>query len=82
MKHPGRWLTASTALLLLTPFAIFPEIIGDLGPQHVQLWRNILGAVLLGLAWGGIVVSLAAMVKRRMLERRMKPADGQHIQFQ
>jgi drug/metabolite transporter (DMT)-like permease len=82
MKHPIRWLGASVALLLLTPFAVFPEIMGDIGPQHVALWRNILGMGLIGVAAVGIAVSLIVIMKRRTAAKRMKPTGSQNIQFQ
>ncbi len=66
MKHPLRWLIVSFALLVLTPFAVFPEIMGDIGPRNVALWRNLLALGLLGLAVSGIFVSLASLMYRRM----------------
>jgi len=65
VKHWGRWLVGSVALLIATPFAAFPEIMGDVGPRNLPLWRNLLGAGLLGLAAVGILVSLAGMVRSR-----------------
>jgi hypothetical protein len=65
MRHWGRWLLGSVGLLIATPFAAFPEIMGDVGPRNVPLWRNFLGAGLLGLAMVGIAVSLVAMARSR-----------------
>jgi uncharacterized membrane protein YidH (DUF202 family) len=55
---------------------------GDVGPQHVALWRNLLGAGLIGLAAIGIVTSLAGMVRNSRRDRQMKRSDGRDIQFQ
>lgn len=81
MKHPVRWLLASVALLLLTPFAVFPEIMGDAGPQNVAMWRNILGMGLIGVAAAGIAGSLIGFMMRRRHKNRMKPVGSQNIQF-
>jgi|HubBroStandDraft_2_1064218.scaffolds.fasta_scaffold591135_1 hypothetical protein len=70
MKHPVRWLLLSIALLLLTPFAVFPEIMGDVGPRNVSLWRNVLGIVLLAVAALGIIFSAAQIVIKLVRKSR------------
>jgi len=59
-------LLASLALLVITPFAVFPEIVGDVGPRNIPLWRNVLGIALLAVAALGIAASLVSLVLGRM----------------
>jgi len=54
------------ALLVITPFAVFPEIVGDVGPRNIPLWRNVLGIALLAVAALGIAASLVSLVLGRM----------------
>jgi len=70
MKRPLRWLLLSLALLLLTPFVFFPEIMGDVGPRNVPLWRNALGVALLAVAALGIVASLVRWLRGRKIASR------------
>jgi hypothetical protein len=57
-RNPLGMLLLFTCVLILTPFAVFPEIMGDIGPRNVPLWRNALGIVLLAVAALGIAGSL------------------------
>jgi hypothetical protein len=67
VNKPWRWLLlASLALLVITPFAVFPEIVGDVGPRNIPLWRNVLGIALLAVAALGIAASLVSLVLGRM----------------
>lgn len=73
MKRAILWLVASLAVLVLTPFFIFPEIMGDAGPQHVPLWRNCVGGALLAVAAAGLVVSMLGMLRAmRQREKHQK----------
>lgn len=70
MKRAILWLVASLAVLVLTPFFIFPEIMSDAGPRQVPLWRNCVGGTLLAVAAAGLVVSMVGML--RAMRRRDK----------
>jgi hypothetical protein len=52
-------------LLIATPFVVFPEIMGDVGPRNIPLWRNALGIGLIGVAALGIAASLAGLLFAR-----------------
>jgi len=62
--------------LLVTPFAFFPEIMGDTGPKKVGILRNVAGATalvlaslvtFLGLAWFVITAVKRAHAKQDIL---------------
>lgn len=72
-KSSGKFLAlllASLGILVLTPFVVFPEIMGDLGPRSVPLWRNCVGIALLVLAAAGVLYALAQMARARRKESR------------
>jgi hypothetical protein len=79
MKRATLWLVASLAVLCLTPFFIFPEIMGDVGPRQVPMWRNCIGGALLAIAAAGLVVSMIGMLRamrRREKSRKALRANG------
>jgi len=79
MKRAILWLVASLAVLCLTPFFIFPEIMGDVGPRQVSLWRNCVGGALLAIAAAGLVVAMVGMLRamrRRKKSRKALRANG------
>jgi drug/metabolite transporter (DMT)-like permease len=76
MKLPGypmRWLLGCVALFVATPFLAFPEIMGDVGPRNIPLWRDLAGIALLGMSGMGAMVSFKWWLRER--RRAAKSAD-------
>ncbi len=71
--YPARWLMASVALFLATPFLAFPEIMGDHGPRDIPTWRNLAGLALLAISGMGALVSLAQMLRQRRRRMKLQP---------
>jgi NhaP-type Na+/H+ or K+/H+ antiporter len=66
MKRPGIALIASLSVILLTPFAVFPGIMTDLGPRNIAPWHNWLAIALLIIGGIGAIASLATIIWRRL----------------
>jgi uncharacterized membrane protein YidH (DUF202 family) len=64
-RRPLALFLISAGVFILTPFVVFPEVMGDVGPRNVPLWRNCLGVALLAVAMAGMVFALLQMVREQ-----------------